>query len=1108
MSSPDSLDLDNLLLRECWSFHERLDYFASAYEDYDTTSPDNFISSCQQTWQQTIAKDDIAIFQKRLEWDNLSQKIISLAFDPPSGVSLERSQDFLAELNHLRRVAIDYKDSVFTQSIHAHWSRLPFVHFWIPIAEFGVKKLQEHPCTNDYPLFISDSAWFDLKTSLLVKLCQLTSQALWELFSKKRPPTSNLISKIQSAIPDSINTSSSTKFYEDFVVSFLSNGYNDLLFKFPVLARLLVTTFTNWFDANVELLQRIALNKISLESNYNTAPLLTLDKIGYGLSDPHKSGREVVSLEFIGDGFIFRCVYKPKDLGLDVAFQRYLHLLNTKSTFSPFRILNVLSLDGYGFVEWVDHELCENSDELVEFYFNSGRLLAVLYLLGCTDCHFENLIASSKQLVLIDTETLLEGKISSVDGDSSHSQPSFFTDLLDDSVIQTGLLPYRMILGEQKKAFDLSALGIGFPPSESHTPGWLNINSDSMVFGLVAKSNANRPCLPVQAPAVHPLREHVDDLVSGFRSQLLMVMKHKDSLYASLDLFVGQTRRLVSRNTYVYSHLIRQSLSPESLRSAVSRGIKLDRLSQAYLYSAEKPFHWQIFKSEVMQITALDIPIFEQFVDRQGLIFQDEDGLSPALLDISGLDAARNRFLALDMQSIDFQVRLIHGSLAARYSDQYKHSHLDLEVDLSDSRFFNRSVDIESMLLEKRAVASANQLWDLAILDDHGNPDWLEITPSGIDGVSNLGQLPLFLYSGSAGIACLFARLALSPSKAYAESMASKASATLLNINAEYSHADSLTALVHESPVGLDGIGGLFLALNLLNRANIDNSLHLAELVLDRISPKDIVEIQDPDILQGLSGFIGPLLSFDTPKALALAICCGERLLELQLSSGGWQSSKWICSQELPLTGFSHGASGIAAALARLAQVSNDHKFSAAALKAVDFERSVFCSASQNWPDFRKVSQPNVFKSSWCHGAPGVLLSRLIMLHAGVSNSIVQDDICIARAKTISTLRLAVSRPQRLSAHLCCGFYGLTFLLRLDSSLNNHLLHPSVHLVERRLFDELEHHGSPNCYDSYASSFHSLGLFNGLAGIGLAMAESSDNKGWMSYLLSCGLLSL
>jgi lantibiotic modifying enzyme len=53
--------------------------------------------------------------------------------------------------------------------------------------------------------------------------------------------------------------------------------------------------------------------------------------------------------------------------------------------------------------------MCSNDKELPDFYRNAGRLAAILYILGCNDCHNENVIAHRSQLVLVDAETLLQG---------------------------------------------------------------------------------------------------------------------------------------------------------------------------------------------------------------------------------------------------------------------------------------------------------------------------------------------------------------------------------------------------------------------------------------------------------------------------------------------------------------------------------------------------------------------------------------------------------------------------------------------------------------------------------------------------------------------------
>ena len=90
-----------------------------------------------------------------------------------------------------------------------------------------------------------------------------------------------------------------------------------------------------------------------------------------------------------------------------------------------------------------------------------------------------------------------------------------------------------------------------------------------------------------------------------------------------------------------------------------------------------------------------------------------------------------------------------------------------------------------------------------------------------------------------------------------------------------------------------------------------------------------------------------------------------------------------------PLAGFSHGVAGIAYALLELAVATGDERYRTAALAALDYERALFDAVHQNWPDLRETqtlktetnsAQGSVFVTAWCHGAPGIGLSRLAML--------------------------------------------------------------------------------------------------------------------------------
>ena len=89
--------------------------------------------------------------------------------------------------------------------------------------------------------------------------------------------------------------------------------------------------------------------------------------------------------------------------------------------------------------------------------------------------------------------------------------------------------------------------------------------------------------------------------------------------------------------------------------------------------------------------------------------------------------------------------------------------------------------------------------------------------------------------------------------------------------------------------------------------------------------------------------------------------------------------------QPVRLTGMAHGAAGIGFALLELFGAGGDRGFADAAVEAFDYEWEVFDHDAGNWPDLRGSSEPwssagGRSMSAWCHGGPGIGLSRLSAL--------------------------------------------------------------------------------------------------------------------------------
>jgi lantibiotic modifying enzyme len=189
---------------------------------------------------------------------------------------------------------------------------------------------------------------------------------------------------------------------------------------------------------------------------------------------------------------------------------------------------------------------------------------------------------------------------------------------------------------------------------------------------------------------------------------------------------------------------------------------------------------------------------------------------------------------------------------------------------------------------------------------------------------------------------------------------------------------------------------------------------------------------RNPDIVSGKAGGILGLLALaemsKDPRPMEVAISLGDELIALAVKRGGglaWGPAEgpW------PLTGYAHGASGIAHALAELHARTGQHRFAEFALGALAYEHLAFDPAAGNWPDFRlepgdPVRPRGQYPTAtlWCHGATGVLIAlRRISAILNVDDA--QIGLRRARKATRQTLSLEIAAPTA-SWCLCHGVCG------------------------------------------------------------------------------------
>jgi hypothetical protein len=117
------------------------------------------------------------------------------------------------------------------------------------------------------------------------------------------------------------------------------------------------------------------------------------------------------------------------------------------------------------------------------------------------------------------------------------------------------------------------------------------------------------------------------------------------------------------------------------------------------------------------------------------------------------------------------------------------------------------------------------------------------------------------------------------------------------------------------------------------------------------------------------------------------------------------------------VSGYAHGASGVACALLEAAALAGDPRLAAAAHALLDDEDATFSAAEGSWRDLRYPRRPGVHSVAWCHGAGGAVLARW---RAGATG-----DRFAAGLDTV-VRHVTERRARTAGAHsLCHGYPGL-----------------------------------------------------------------------------------
>lgn len=1028
----------------------------------DDTSAD-LVERRLQRWREIVADGDEALFSRYLEMEGLDAARARWAL---GAVRLDAESALPAWTKTLQEVLgdMDAASDERSRALLDPDNPYPFEEIYLPFVAIARRRL--HEAAGRACQLLPEASQLQLERELLRRLVFPMAPVLQLDFSIYRTSRQSSLGRLLQTPTDTL----STELYRAYIQHLCSGGLRDVFLLYPALARLAATFVELWVAATAEFLLRLQADLPGLRSTFQgDTELGRVTALRPAYSDPHNGGRRVIAMVFDSG---LEVVYKPRDQGLEAAYFGLLDWLNARGAPLSFRTLEVLPREGYGWVEFAAQHPCANRAEAERYYRRCGALLCLTHLLQGADFHRENLIACGEHPVLVDLETLVHPRPRDV-----RTPGGGAVDLarrrLDGSVLRTGLLPSW----HSAQALDLSGLGgIDDQPSISTRPTWSHINSDQMVLTYEPGTVGLQPNVPrLEGRSLAP-EEFVDDILAGYRAMYAWILTRREALLEPAGPLHGIARqrgRVVLRATSYYLTLLRQSLLPRHLHDGAERSLQLETLAGDLPPDHERRLR-PLLAAERQALEEGDVPYFAAHLDSRDLPLPTGVIVHGGLAQ-SGWEQLSNSLRQMGPVHLQEQEALIQASLALHLVAGPSRPSAVAAMPPMESP----APGLDDAALLDAAHQIALRLSSTAIRADDGSVTWIAPTYLPGAGRFRLHHVDDSLYDGAGGIALFLAALSHIEEEPRWRDLAL---AALAPLRGQLRHASTRRQLARGVGMGGGtGLGSFVYVLACVGRLLGEEALvRDAGEVARMVTPKRLADEPLHDVLTGTAGAALALLALRDsawePDALERAALLGRHVVEKRTANESGLRT-WAGSDGKMLTGFSHGAAGIAYALLRLHEACGDAQLRDAAAEAIAYEASLFCAQESNWPDLRQDGGPRVYQTAWCHGATGIGLARLGGLGT-LDNAALRADI---EASVDASRAYGAHGPD----HLCCGNLGrMELLLVAADRLRRPALWEEARCLAARVLARRADRGNYTLALDLPRGIDLPGLFLGMAGVG------------------------
>jgi type 2 lantibiotic biosynthesis protein LanM len=730
-----------------------------------------------------------------------------------------------------------------------------------------------------------------------------------------------------------------------------------ILQEYPVMTRIIKQVLEQQIHNISDFLKRIINDKDALISTYGElGNLVTFD---IGLGDTHKKGKSVYIVHFSNG----KIVYKPRNLEIDNNYNKFINWINSKAELKEIKFLKVLNKEAYGYQEFVQYKTCTSDSEIKDFYERQGYSLAIFYILSATDFHYENIIASGAHPIPVDLESLFQNSLEIEYNDTALHKS---LEKLNKSVLSTGLIPEYRHIGQQIKNKDKFSAILGgketFLDKEYYT---LHVNDDGVTFKkgkVLSEIGKNNPLYNGEGIDNQLILSHT---LKGFRDAYNFFTKYRIDLLGKssiLNNFEGNEARCIIRNTEVYALLLTASNHTDYLQNGIDRELLFTKLWNMGTLHTDM---YKLAPFEMKEILEGDVPYFWTYIGSKD-IFNRFGTIKDLFID-DAFTKSQSIIKSLNEGDLSFQLDVIEKALVSNMKFPIKKS------------IYLKGKKVDSINYIENNGGLNNVIWNVLetlyedmmskAINNDNDMTWIGV---GADNDDNLyySPLPNNLYDGVMGVGLTFSYL-------YKVTKNPKYKASTLKI---LKHHMIFEEIVEKNVSAFHGYGSIAYFYAALYE-NLGDNEHLEKANTFAKNAMEFLEDDDTyDVLAGTAGLILVLIKLyklnNNKDVLDYAIKCGDYLLSnkhYENDGIAWRNNY----SEKPLSGFSHGSTGIAYALYKLYYYSSQEEYLHAAKLTLNYEDTLYLESLGNWLDVRN-NEGNC-ADFWCHGAPGILLGRALM---------------------------------------------------------------------------------------------------------------------------------